>query len=139
MGKNSVKRTSATVQRIDGVGTLSEEHIVIDNSPMPTAEELTKYKEVDPGLVAYFQQITDEERKLRHEVTRKSVSLLEVDNKRGHKERLLGQIFAFLSILVFLAITILALYLDKPWLAGVFSVVSLTGVVSSFINGKKEE
>lgn len=138
MGKNSVKRTSATVQRVDGVGTLSEEHIVIDNSPMPTAEELAKYKEVDPELVAYFQQLTDEERRLRHEVTRKSVDLLEVDNKRGHTERLLGQVFAFLSLLVFLAITAWALYLDKPWLAGIFSTFSLAGIVSAFINGKKE-
>ena len=138
MGKNSVKRTNATLQRPDAVGTLSEEHIVIDNNPMPSADELAKYQEVDSGLVSYFQRITDEERSFRHEVARQSVDLLARENKRGHRERLLGQVFAFLSLLVFLAITAWALYLDKAWLAGLFSTLSIAGIVSAFINGKKD-
>ena len=138
MGKNSVKRTNATLQRPDAVGTLSEEHIVIDNNPMPSADELAKYQEVDPGLVSSFQRITDEERSFRHEVARQSVDRLARENKRGHRERLLGQVFAFLSLLVFLAITAWALYLDKAWLAGLFSTLSIAGIVSAFINGKKD-
>lgn len=117
---------------------LSEEHIVIDNNPMPSADELAKYQEVDPGLVSYFQRITDEERSFRYEVARQSVDLLARENKRGHRERLLGQVFAFLSLLVFLAITAWALYLDKAWLAGLFSTLSIAGIVSAFINGKKD-
>ena len=138
MGKHSVKRTNATLQRPDAEGTLIEEHIVIDNNPMPSADELAKYQEVDPGLVSYFQRIPDEERIFRHEVARQRVDLLARENKRGHRERLLGQVFAFLSLLVFLAITAWALYLDKAWLAGLFSTLSIAGIVSAFINGKKD-
>ena len=95
MSKNTVKRTQATVQRADTIGTLNEEHIVIDNSLMPSAEELAKYKEIDPDLVRYFQRITDEERNLRHEATRQSLELLAIDNERRHRERMRGQILAF--------------------------------------------
>lgn len=138
MSKNTVKRTQATVQRADTIGTLNEEHIVIDNSLMPSAEELAKYKEIDPDLVRYFQRITDEERNLRHEATRQSLELLTIDNERRHRERMRGQILAFLSLLFFLGITALALYLGQSWLAGLFSTLSIAGIVSAFINGKKE-
>lgn len=54
MAKNSIRRTQAAVQRADEVGMLQEEHIVIDNNPMPTAEELSKYKDISPELVHYL-------------------------------------------------------------------------------------
>ena len=118
---------------------LQEEHIIIDNNPMPTAEELSKYKDISPDLVQYFMQITDEERSIRHEVTRQSVDLTQMDSKRRHRERILGLVFAFITILVFLGITAYALYLDKPWLAGIFSTLSIAGIISAFIQGRKEE
>lgn len=139
MAKNSVRRTQATVQRADQVGMLQEEHIIIDNNPMPTAEELSKYKDISPDLVQYFMQITDEERGIRHEVTRQSIELTQMDSKRRHRERILGLAFAFITILVFLGITAGALYLDKPWLAGIFSTLSIAGIISAFIQGRKEE
>lgn len=139
MAKNSVRRTQATVQRADQVGMLQEEHIIIDNNPMPTAEELSKYKDISPDLVQYFMQITDEERSIRHEVTRQSVDLTQMDSKRRHRERILGLVFAFIALLVFLGITAYALYLDKPWLAGIFSTLSIAGIISAFIQGRKEE
>ena len=138
MAKNSVRRTQATVQREDQVGMLREEHIIIDNNPMPTAEELLKYKDISPDLVQYFMKITDEERSIRHEVTRQSIELTQMDSKRRHRERILGLVFAFMPILVFLGITAYALYLDKPWLAGIFSTLSIAGIISAFIQGHKE-
>lgn len=138
MAKNSVRRTQATVQREDQVGMLREEHIIIDNNPMPTAEELLKYKDISPDLVQYFMKITDEERSIRHEVTRQSIELTQMDSKRRHRERILGLVFAFMTILVFLGITAYALYLDKPWLAGIFSTLSIAGIISAFIQGHKE-
>lgn len=139
MAKNSVRRTQATVQRADQVGMLQEEHIIIDNNPMPTAEELSKYKDISPDLVQYFMKITNEERSIRHEVTRQSVELTQMDSKRRHRERILGLVFAFMALLVFLGITAYALYLDKPWLAGIFSTLSIAGIISAFIQGRKEE
>ena len=139
MAKNSVRRTQATVQRADQVGMLQEEHIIIDNNPMPTAEELSKYKDISPELVQYFMQITDEERGIRHEVTRQSIGMTQKDSQRRHHERILGLVFAFIALLVFLGITAYALYLDKPWLAGIFSTLSIAGIISAFIQGRKEE
>ena len=104
MAKNSIRRTQAAVQRADEVGMLREEHIVIDNNPMPTAEELSKYKDISPDLVQYFMKITDEERSIRHEVTRQSIELT-----------------------------------LKPWLAGIFSTLSVASIISAFIQGRKEE
>ena len=61
-----------------------------------------------------------------------------MDSKRRHRERILGLVFAFMTILVFLGITAYALYLDKPWLAGIFSTLSIAGIISAFIQGHKE-
>lgn len=139
MAKNSIRRTQAAVQRADEVGMLREEHIVIDNNPMPTAEELSKYKDISPDLVQYFMKITDEERSIRHEVTRQSIELTLKDSQRRHNERILGLNYALITILVFLGITAYALYLDKPWLAGIFSTLSVATIISAFIQGRKEE
>lgn len=139
MGKNSLKRSNATMQNGNSVGTISEEHIVIDNNPMPSADELTKYQSVHPDLVSYFMRITDEERALRHELAKRSMSAIEDDNKRSHFNRRLGMTLALIALLVFLAITAYALYLDHPWIAGLFSTLSIATIVTAFINNNKPE
>lgn len=132
MGKNSISRRSAIVQDNKGIGTLNEEHIIFDNNPMPSADDLAKYKNIDPKFVEYFIRITDEERAMRHKVTNERMELLSQERKHRHSERRLGLIFAFIALLGFLGITFYALYTDKSWLAGIFSVLSVGGVISAF-------
>ena len=144
MGRASLKRAGAKIEPKASsedqslIQTLQAEHVVIDDSPMPSADELAKYKELDPRLVDYFMRITNEERAMRHEATKQSMDIIAKDSKGKHQERVLGLIFAFVSLLGFLGTTILALYLDKPWLAAIFSTLSIAGIVSAFVTGAKK-
>ena len=48
-----------------------------------------------------------------------------------------GMFFAFLFLVLFLVVAAFALYLDKPWFAGVFGGIAIIAVVSSFIDAGK--
>lgn len=43
-----------------------------------------------------------------------------------------GMFFAFLSLILFIGLAALALYLDKQWFAGIFGVASILSVVSLY-------
>jgi len=49
-----------------------------------------------------------------------------------------GMFFAFLSLILFIGLAALALYLDKQWFAGIFGVVSILSVVSIFVEAGKD-
>lgn len=47
--------------------------------------------------------------------------------------------FAFLSIVVIVALAAYALYLDRPWFAGILGAGTLVTVASIFINREKPD
>lgn len=49
-----------------------------------------------------------------------------------------GMFFAFLSLILFIGLAALALYLDKQWFAGIFGVASILSVVSIFVEAGKD-
>ena len=49
-----------------------------------------------------------------------------------------GMFFAFLSLILFIGLAALALYLDKQWFAGIFGVASILFVVSIFVEAGKD-
>ena len=51
-----------------------------------------------------------------------------------------GMFFAFLALMTFVALAAYALYLDKPWFAGIFGFAAVAGIISTFVNaGKRNE
>ncbi len=47
--------------------------------------------------------------------------------------------FAFLALITLVGLSALALYLDKPWFAGIFGFTAVVSIVSIFVNAGKNK
>lgn len=138
MSKRKLARRQQQQVRQEGLQTIVEEQLVVDNSPVPSAEELSRYKEIDPALVSKFFDAWDDERTMRHRLMNESLDGLHKANKQHHVRALCGMTLAFLSLLLFLGITAYALYLDKEWIATLFGTISIGTIITAFINAHKQ-
>ena len=48
-----------------------------------------------------------------------------------------GMFFAFLSLVILMGVAAFALYLDKPWFAGIFSLAAVASIISIFVDAGK--
>lgn len=69
--------------------------------------------------------------KMKMKVLRKSES-------RTERINWWGMFFAFLSIVVCMGVAAWALYLDRPWFAGIFGGIGIISIVSIFVTGKAD-
>ena len=119
-----------------GLGRSLEQNYTIDDSVIPSPQELAQYKEVDPRFLDYFFETAREEQKHRHEMDQMKMKVLRKSESRTERINWWGMLFAFLSIVVCMVVAAWALYLDRPWFAGVFGGLGLLSIVSIFVNGK---
>lgn len=45
-----------------------------------------------------------------------------------------GMFFAFMALILMVGLSAFALYLDKPWFAGIFGFSAVLGIISTFVN-----
>ena len=50
-----------------------------------------------------------------------------------------GMFFAFLALVTLVGLTSFALYLDKPWFAGVFGFATAVSIISLFVGAGRKE
>lgn len=135
MAKQSVSIRGTHV----GATSQIEKTLSVEDNLLPTPQELSAYQQIDPNLVKLFIDTAREEQKHRIEIENKKIQLLEMSERKNWQISKLGMFFAFLSLLGGIGISALALYLDKPWFAGIFGFASIVSIVSIFINAGKED
>ena len=112
MGKQELKQRETQVATGDGVGKQLEQTYTVDDNCLPSPQELAAYKNIDPRIVDY---------------------LINASDRRDGRMNWWGMFFAFLAIVVMIALAGYALYLDKPWFAGIMGASTLVSVASIFI------
>ena len=136
MSKKIIQSRETQVATQGGLGRSLEQNYTIDDSVIPSPQELAQYKEVDPRFLDYFFETAREEQKHRHEMDQMKMKVLRKSESRTERINWWGMLFAFLSIVVCMVVAAWALYLDRPWFAGVFGGLGLLSIVSIFVNGK---
>lgn len=136
MSKKIIQSRETQVATQGGLGHSLEQNYTIDDSVIPSPQELAQYKEVDPRFLDYFFETAREEQKHRHEMDQMKMKVLRKSESRTERINWWGMLFAFLSIVVCMGVAAWALYLDRPWFAGVFGGLGLLSIVSIFVNGK---
>ena len=66
------------------------------------------------------------------------IKILKHSERRISRTNWWGMFFAFLSLATLMGVAAYALYLDKPWFAGVFSFAAVVSIVSVFVDGGKQ-
>lgn len=137
MAKQQIKQKETEVSTQGGVGKQFERTLTVDDNSLPSPQELAAYKEVDPNIVKFLMESASLEQKHRHEMDQKKMDLIKKsDNRIGHMNWW-GMFFAFLFIVVLVLLSGYALYLNRPWFAGILGTGTLIAVASIFINRKQ--
>lgn len=140
MSKHQINSRETKVATPNGVGESVEHIVTIDDNAMPSPEELRKYKELDPNLVKYFMDLTSKEQANRHESNRTRFKIVSNTQRRNYRANMSGMVLAFLSLVLILALTGVAIYLDHMWFASIFTATSIVMILKTFVNaGKRDE
>ena len=114
-----------------------EQTFTVDDNCLPSAQELSAYKSIDPKIVDYLINASVKEQEHRHLMDRRKLDVLRKSETRDTRINWWGMFFAFLSVVVLVGLCGYALYLDRPWFAGFMGAGAFVAIVSIFVNGKE--
>ena len=133
MAKQAITQKETQVSTGNGIGKQIEQTLTVDDTSLPSPQELAAYKEINPKIVEYLLSASEQEQKHRHEMDLQKVEIIKETNQMQGRVNRLGMFLAFLIVVFFLSVSALALYWDKPWFAGMMGVGSILSIVSIFI------
>lgn len=129
------------IQSEDGkmLARVQEEHASLNDSIIPSPEDLKALAEIDPEFPKFFMEMARSEQKARHRALDLSLERIGENTRNDYKRAIRGMNLAFLCVLLFVALCALALYMNMPWIATVVGLLSLGTVVTVFVTGKSRE
>lgn len=139
MGKQELKQRETQVATGDGVGKQLEQTYTVDDNCLPSPQELAAYKNIDPRIVDYLINASVKEQDHRHKMDSNKLNMIRKADRRDGRMNWWGMFFAFLAIVVMIALAGYALYLDKPWFAGIMGASTLVSVASIFIKSNENK
>lgn len=140
MSKQQLNRKETQVATNEGVGKQLEQTLTIEDSALPSPQELAEYKKIDPRIVDLLISMSKSEQVHRHTTEKMKLKILRRAEGRDERTNWWGMFFAFSSIFVTMVLSGWALYLNRPWFAGILGSFGLVTIVSIFVNkdrGKK--
>jgi uncharacterized membrane protein len=140
MSKQQINRKETQVATNEGVGKQLEQTLTIEDSALPSPQELTEYKKIDPRIVDLLISMSKSEQAHRHATEKMKLKILRRAEGRDERTNWWGMFFAFSSIFATMVLSGWALYLNRPWFAGILGSLGLVTIVSIFVNkggGKK--
>lgn len=138
MSKKTINTKETQVATPGGLGRSVEQNYTIEDSLIPSPQELEQYKAVDPRFLDYFFDAAKKEQAHRHEMDKQKMKVIRKSESRTERINWWGMFFAFLSIVVCMGVASWALYLDRPWFAGIIGGIGLLSIVSIFVTGKTD-
>lgn len=101
-------------------------------APLPPPAVLEGFNNVVPGSAERIIKAWEVESEHRREIDRR-------EQRWFYANAVTGKVFAFLFVMGALALSAWALYLDKPWLAGILAGTTLASVVGAFLEVEKRK
>lgn len=138
MAKQQINQKETQVSTSQGAAKQIEQTLTVDDNTLPSPQELAAYQQIDPRIVDHLMELAKKEQDHRHDIDNQKMKMLRRTESRSERMNFWGMTFAFLCMVLFIALTAFALYLDKPWFAGFFGVTSLVTIISIFINAGKD-
>ena len=86
MGKQQINRKETQVATHEGVGKQLEQTLTIEDSILPSPQELAAYKEIDPRIVELLINMSKSEQDHRHATDKMKLNILR--RTEGRDERI---------------------------------------------------
>ncbi len=137
MAKQQINQKETQVATSQGQAKQIEQTLTVDDSSLPSPQDLAAYKAIDPKIVEHLLELAKKEQDHRHDIDNQKMKMIRRTESRTERMNFWGMTFAFLCMVLFIGLTAFALYLDKPWFAGFFGLTSLVSIISIFINAGK--
>lgn len=134
MAKQEIKRKEAEVATKQGIGKQVEQVLTVDDSILPSPKELEEYQKVNPEIVEMILKHTSLEQNHRHKMDEMKIKAIGKANGRSERINIWGMFFAFLALVLMIGLCGYALYLDKPWFAGIFGGATIISIISLFVH-----
>lgn len=138
MGKHSISRKETQVSMGDSIGKQLEQTVSVDDNSLPSPLELQLYQQIDPSIIPFLIQTSVKEQEHRHNMDNEKLKILKNSERKNGRMNWWGMFFAFLSLILFMGVAAFALYLDKPWFAGIFGGTAILSVISTFVQAGKD-
>ena len=138
MAKQQINQKETQVSTSQGAAKQFEQTLTVDDSTLPSPQDLAAYKAIDAKIVEHLLDLAKKEQAHRHELDNQKMKMVMRTESRSERMNFWGMTFAFLCMVLFICLTAFALYLDKPWFAGFFGITSLITIISIFINAGKD-
>lgn len=138
MAKQSFSIKGTNISNGETVGNHIEQTVSVDDNILPSPQELAAYKNIDPKIVDFLIESSQREQLHRHKQDEKKLKILNYNERKVGRMNWWGMFFAFMAIIVTMALAAYALYLDRNWFAGIFGLAAVASIASIFINNKKE-
>lgn len=139
MAKHSIQKRETEVSTKEGVGKQLESTLTVDDNLLPSPQELSEYKEINPEIVQYWLKLSENEQNHRHFMEKEKIKILGKSGIRNGRINWWGMFFAFLSVVVLVALSAYALYLDRPWFAGIMGTGTMIAMAAIFVNKGEDE
>lgn len=95
MGKQELKRKETAVVSPNGEGKQYEQTLTVDDTCLPSAEELTAYQAIDPNIVTFLMDVSKKEQEHRHKMERDKLRVVDKNERRVFRVNWWGMFFAF--------------------------------------------
>ncbi|MDE7025699.1 MAG: DUF2335 domain-containing protein [Paramuribaculum sp.] len=140
MSKKEIRHRETNLANSNGaMGKELEQTLTVDDSFLPSPVELAQYKSVDPKIVDLLCKMSESEQNYRHKTDITKLKIIGKSESRQYRINIWGMFFAFLALVLMMGVTALAIYLDKPWIATLFGVISVGSIVGLFISPKQQK
>lgn len=133
MAKKKTELTQTEMATGEGAATRLSATLTVDDSAMPSPEELRAYQSVSPDIVKFFIDASLKEQAHRHRVNEGRLKVLSRESRREERINLWGMFFAFLLVLALVGLTAFAIWLDRPWMATASGLGTFAALISIFV------
>lgn len=133
MAKQSFSIKDTNIAQGDAVGKQVEQIVSVDDNILPSPQELAEYKKVNPKIVEMLINAAEREQTHRHQMDEHKMKIISYNEHKTEQANWWGMCFAFLSIVVTMGLAAYALYLDRPWFAGIMGLTAVASIASIFI------
>ena len=138
MAKQELKTRQTNVKTYDADGHQVEQTFTVDDSFLPSPNELREYKEINPEIVKLLIDASRNEQAHRHYLDKQKIKAINKDSRSMHSINILGMTFAFLIISGGLALSAYLIYLEKDIIGTIFAGTTILTAAATFLNHVKK-
>lgn len=116
-----------------------ERNVAYDDSPLPSADELSRLKAVDNSIPQWLMDKADKEQDARIKFNQDRMKLAQSDSKHAHIYSYIALIMAYSIVLIFLLLSFYLILQGEILIGSIFVGGTIGSIVFYFLNSKKRK